>query len=210
MAILKGYQRVCLTCWGPLWQPDQFRLTVRIKRRIWCWLLTTFVCTRNWSSHRHPSPQTWRPQSCTQESTRNGNYPELNFEAFVEAMRSPNTGLTYTALAGKRKQSVIDAERLLSYHVANFVREKGYEKEYQYVTVVTQWHEACDGRGISQLKKSRYNYEMLNYILNDWIPIYWIPTWQSCKTVICSFSFLTGDFPCLNKVFTFTFKAGSH
>ena len=57
--------------------------------------------------------------------TRNGNNPELNFEAFVEAMRAPNTGLTYTALAGKRKQSVVDAERLLSYHVAEFFREKG-------------------------------------------------------------------------------------
>ena len=60
--------------------------------------------------------------------TRNGNYPDVNFGAFVEAMRSPNTGLTYTALAGKRKQSVVDAERLLSYHVANFFREKGYRQ----------------------------------------------------------------------------------
>ena len=77
--------------------------------------------------------------------TRNGNYPDLNFEAFVEAMRSPNTGLTYTALAGKRKQSVVDAERLLSYHVANFFREKGYENEYQYVKVIAQWHESSDG-----------------------------------------------------------------
>ena len=68
--------------------------------------------------------------------TRNGNYPDLNFEAFVEAMCSPNTGLTYTALAGKRKQSVVDAERLLSYHVANFFRGKGYENEYQYVKVI--------------------------------------------------------------------------
>ena len=50
----------------------------------------------------------------------------LNFEAFVEAMHSPNTGLMYTALAGKRKQSVVDAEILLSYHVATFFREKGY------------------------------------------------------------------------------------
>ena len=102
--------------------------------------------------------------------TRNGNYPDLNFEAFVEAMRSPNTGLTYTALAGKRKQSVVDAERLLSYHVADFFREKGYENEYQYVKVIAQWHESSDGRGISQLKRSQYNYEMLNYILDEWMP----------------------------------------
>ena len=31
---------------------------------------------------------------------------------------------------------------------------------------------------------------------------YRIPTRQSCKTVIVSFSFLTDDFSCLNKVFT--------
>ena len=31
---------------------------------------------------------------------------------------------------------------------------------------------------------------------------FWIPTRQSCKTVILSFSYITDDFPCLNKVFT--------
>ena len=84
--------------------------------------------------------------------TRNGNYPDLNFEVFVEDMRSRNTGLAYTALAGKRKRSVVDAERLLSYHVTDFFREKWYENEYQYVKVIAQWHESSDRRGISQLK----------------------------------------------------------
>lgn len=102
--------------------------------------------------------------------TRNGNNAELNYEAFVEAMRSPNTGLTYTALTGKRKQSVVDAERLLSYHVADFFREKGYEREYEYTKIIAQWHEASDGRGISQLQRCRYNYAMLNYILDVWMP----------------------------------------
>lgn len=100
--------------------------------------------------------------------TRNGNNAELNYEAFVEAMRSPNTGLTYTALAGKRKQSVVDPERLLSYHVADFFREKGYEREYEYTKIIAQWHEASDGRGISQLQRCRYTYAMLNYILDVW------------------------------------------
>ena len=87
-------------------------------------------------------------------------------------MRSPNTGLTYTALAGKRKQSVVDAERLLSYHVAEYFRQKGYEKEYEYVKVIAQWHESSDGPGgrISQLQRCRYNYEMLGYILDEWMP----------------------------------------
>lgn len=102
--------------------------------------------------------------------TRNGNNADINSEAFVEAMRSPNTGLTYTALAGKRKQSVVDAEKLLSYNVAEFFRQKGYCKEYEYVKVIAQWHEASDGRGISQLQRCRYNHEMLGYILDEWMP----------------------------------------
>ena len=78
--------------------------------------------------------------------THNGNNADINSEAFVEAMRSPNTGLTYTVLAGKRKQSVVDAEKLLSYNVAEFFRQKGYGKDYEYVKVIAQWHEASDGR----------------------------------------------------------------
>ena len=65
---------------------------------------------------------------------------------------------------------MVDAERLLSYHVANFFRGKGYENEYQDVKVIAQWHESSDGRGISQLKRSQYNYEMLNYLLDEWVP----------------------------------------
>ena len=49
----------------------------------------------------------------------------LNLDAFDEAMQVSKTGLTHT-LVGKQKQSVIDAEKLLSFHVATFVDEKGY------------------------------------------------------------------------------------
>ena len=46
-------------------------------------------------------------------------------------MRDPNTGLTLAALTGERKQSVVDAERMLSYLaiVGKFLSENGYEKE---------------------------------------------------------------------------------
>ena len=49
---------------------------------------------------------------------RMGQFPNVDLTAFVEAMHSPDTGLTYTALTGKRKQSVPDAEKLLSSAVA--------------------------------------------------------------------------------------------
>ena len=36
--------------------------------------------------------------------------------------------------------------------------------------VIANWHEASDGRGVSQLERSRKNYDMLNYILDDLMP----------------------------------------
>jgi len=41
----------------------------------------------------------------------------------------PTTGLALAALWGERKQSVLDAERMLSFLVAKFLRENGYERE---------------------------------------------------------------------------------
>lgn len=104
--------------------------------------------------------------------TREGAYLALNLDAFDEAMRNPKTGLTHTALVGKRKQSVTDAEKLLSYHVCHFLKEKGYLAEAKYVEIVAKWHEASDGRGMTQLQRCKANYAMLSYILEDLIPWY--------------------------------------
>lgn len=102
--------------------------------------------------------------------TREGNNGDLNYERFDEAMRSPMTGLTHAALVGLRKQSVPDAEKLLSFHVAKFFRDNNYIPEADYVKTVAEWLEASDGRGLSQLQRCRQNYRMLNYILDEWIP----------------------------------------
>lgn len=51
------------------------------------------------------------------QDVRNGGYVNLNYEAFDDVLKDPNSGLTHAPLIGKRKQSVKDAERLLSYHV---------------------------------------------------------------------------------------------
>ena len=67
------------------------------------------------------------PVTGTPHHERGDHNHVLNFEAFVF-----------------QHQSVVDAEILLSYHVAKFFREKGYEKEYQYVNGIAQWHEASD------------------------------------------------------------------
>ena len=106
-----------------------------------------------------------------------GNIPEkwdhhagANLGGLDEAMRDPTTGLTQAALTGERKQSVKDAERMLSYSVAKFLKENGYEMEGEYVEIVAGWHEAADGRGLTELERCKKNYLMLNMILDEWMP----------------------------------------
>ena len=105
-------------------------------------------------------------------STRNGNCEELDYAAFDAVLCDGKSGLTHVALISERKQSLLDAERLLSYHVVKSLRRQGYETEAQYVEIIVNWHNAADGRGLNQLQRCKYNYEMLNYILEKWMPWY--------------------------------------
>lgn len=50
---------------------------------------------------------------------RQGTAPNFATGAFVDAINDLHTCLAYTALTGKRKQSLSDAEKLLSTAVAN-------------------------------------------------------------------------------------------
>ena len=54
---------------------------------------------------------------------------KLNLERYVEALSEPSSSLTYPALTGSRKQSVIDAERLFNPDLAVFMQQKGYDYE---------------------------------------------------------------------------------
>lgn len=101
---------------------------------------------------------------------REGGYDALQYKAFADVLADPLSGLTHASLVGKRKQSVKDAERLLSYHVVDSLRRHGHNAEADYVRIIAQWHEASDGRGLSQMQRCRYNYEMLNFILDEWMP----------------------------------------
>ena len=104
--------------------------------------------------------------------TRELRYPCLSNAAFTNAMRNPNTGLTHAALVGLRKQSVRDAERVLSYHVARYLEQNNFPVEATYVRTIAGWHEATDGRGLKELERCHLNYTMLNHIVQDWIPYY--------------------------------------
>ena len=59
---------------------------------------------------------------------------------------------------------------MLSFLVAKFLREHGYEMEAKYLEIVAHWYEAADGQGILQLECCRKNYAMLNQILDEWMP----------------------------------------
>jgi hypothetical protein len=113
--------------------------------------------------------------------TREAGPSGTNLQGFDDAMRDPNTGLTFASLTGERKQSVVDAERMLSYLVSKFLNENGYEKEGAYINIVAGWHEAADGRGLSELERCKKNYAMLNMILDDWMP--WYKTTPDLSTI---------------------------
>lgn len=103
-------------------------------------------------------------------STRECRYQDLNPEAFDKALLDPLAALTHAALTGQRQQSVEDAEKLLSYHVAASMQRNGYDTEAEYVTTIASWHEASDGRGMSQLQRCKANHQMLGYIVDELMP----------------------------------------
>ncbi|XP_035694410.1 uncharacterized protein LOC118428452 [Branchiostoma floridae] len=101
---------------------------------------------------------------------RAGTVPGIDLLRWIEAMQNPNTGLTYTALTGKRKQSVVDCERMFSAGVVSFFKDKGYTTEARFAETVLNWHKATDGRGIDQETRKQYNRAMLSFLLEDWMP----------------------------------------
>ena len=97
---------------------------------------------------------------------------KLHLEWFVEALSDPSSDLTYPALTGARKQSVVDAERLFNPNLTAFMKQKGYEYEAQYTETVWNWRRACDDRGLKELQRCKFNHEFLNLILDDLMPWY--------------------------------------
>jgi hypothetical protein len=102
--------------------------------------------------------------------TVQGNIVDLNPHAFDQAMDAEDCIMTKTVLVADRKQSVKDAEVFFSYNVADWLTRNGFHHEGMFVQLVAQWHEASDGRGMSQLERSRYNYSFMNVLLLRWTP----------------------------------------
>ena len=64
----------------------------------------------------------------------------------------------------------MDAERLFNPKLAAFMEKKGYTFEGNYISVIWKWHGASDERSLSSLQRSRFNYKLLNLILEDLMP----------------------------------------
>ena len=103
-------------------------------------------------------------------ATRAGGPDKLQLERFVEALQDSSTGLTYAALTGQRKQSVRDAEILFNANLAAFMDKQGYTFEAKFIRTILNWRKACDERGLSELERSHYNYDLLNFLLDDLMP----------------------------------------
>ena len=88
----------------------------------------------------------------------------------MEAAHDPSSGLTYPALTGQRKQSVIDAERLFNPDLSKYMRVMGYNYEAKYIEAVWGWRQACDHRGLTELQRCRFNYRFFNLLLDELMP----------------------------------------
>lgn len=94
----------------------------------------------------------------------------VRLEKFVEALHHPETGLTYPALSGVRKQSVEDVERLFGECVIKFMEDHKYEPERKYLRIVRDWRRAVDERGLPELERLQYCVEFLEFLIADLIP----------------------------------------
>ena len=113
-------------------------------------------------------------------SLRQGGPRHIHLERFEEALHDPAAGLTYSALSGIRKQSVEDVERLFGQTVIDWMKTKGHYNEAEYLQYVHNWRRACDERGLTDDQRSKYNRELLAYILDDLMP--------SIKTMVSEIS----------------------
>lgn len=96
----------------------------------------------------------------------------MRLDRFTEALHDESSGLTFPALTGQRKQSVQDAEILFSEGVEKFMQNKGYKYEEEFVRVIKNWRCACDKRGLSSRVRSKFNYQLLNLMLDELMPWY--------------------------------------
>ena len=50
------------------------------------------------------------------------------------------------------------------------MQQKGCDYEAGYIQTVWNWRQACDEHGLSELQRSKFNYQFLNMILDELMP----------------------------------------
>ena len=82
------------------------------------------------------------------------------------------TGLTYEALKGKNKHSVPDCEKIISLGVIGFMEKNKHLEETKVLKTIHNWHKAVaiDGRGLDETTQSNHCKDMLQWVLEDWMP----------------------------------------
>ena len=50
------------------------------------------------------------------------------------------------------------------------MKKKEYHNEAEYLQYIRNWRRACDERGLADNERSRFNKELLDYILDDLMP----------------------------------------
>lgn len=102
----------------------------------------------------------------------------LTNEYFVSAIE-----VTCVALVGLQKQSVEDAERLVSPQVAQFMEVHADDITATHFQMLSDLHEANDSRGKSEEWRRFANQSVLKYIVEDYMP------WP-CDGGICDVSLI--------------------
>ena len=54
--------------------------------------------------------------------------------------------------------------------MANYMQKKGYQFEEKLIRTVANWRRACDERGLTELQRCKFNYQLLNLLLDDLMP----------------------------------------
>ena len=64
-----------------------------------------------------------------------------------------------------------EAEGLFNKNLSQWFKLKS-NKEAAYIEVVNNWHRAGDERGLTEEEQSRFNYDMLNFVHDDLMPLH--------------------------------------
>ena len=82
-------------------------------------------------------------------------------------MRRASSGLAYSAPTGSRMQSVVDAECFFNTKLSALMQDKGYDYEAKFIQKFGTVNEDVMNVTTANLPQSKFNYEMLNMILDE-------------------------------------------